>query len=216
MKKLFVLMSVAVVLALAIPAGATPPEDSKNEVSDWCNGSDGIKYEPVATPFIVPAPPAGTVWTKIVVKAGSGAGQNETWDYPDVGGWYSHSEHDNSHVILCYEELTVTTTVPTTIPDTTTTIPDTTTTTDPETTTTTGPETTTTTDPETTTTTDPGTTTTTDPVTTTTAQETTTIPEVSTDIPELPVTGIDSGWFVLAGLLLLATGLGGLAIARRT
>ena len=209
MKKTLLMVSV-IIAVMAIMTGALATDT--NHVSYWCE--DGVKYEPVDTPFHVPEPATGTVWSLLILKAGSGDGQNETWDYPDVGGWYSHSSgKDNSHAILCIEEEQTTTTVPdttTTVPDTTTTVPDTTTTV-PDTTTTI-PETTTTV-PETTTTVPEETTT----VPPTTRPPTTTIPEVSTDIPELPYTGIETGWFLLAGASLLIAGLAalGLTTGRR-
>jgi hypothetical protein len=186
-------------LLFATPALATPPDDSKNDVSDWCE--TGIKIEPVATPFVVPE---GN-WSLLVLKAGSGPDQNALFPNPIVGNSYSHPDHDNSHAILCEGSETTTTTVPET-----TTTTEVTTTTQPEETTTTS-EVTTTTQQETTTTTDPSTTTT-DPGTTTTQIETTTLPEVSTDIPELPVTGAPLFVYLVAGIMFAT--LGGLAVWR--
>jgi len=112
-------------LAIAAPVGATVNPET-NQVSYWCD--DGVKYEPVDTPFVVPAPPEGTVWTLLVLKAGT---TNETIANPVAGQSYAHSEHDNSHVILCWTEVVDTTTTSTTsTSSTTTSIPvDTTTTT---------------------------------------------------------------------------------------
>jgi len=153
---------------LVVPALATS-DDNTNDVGHWCES--GIKIEDPGTPFTVPEPPDGYVWTLLVIKAGSGAGENEQFPNPIPGNQYTHSSgKDNSHVILCKESIpdetttttstttsTSTTTTSTTQPETTTTVPETTTTV-PETTTTV-PETTTTV-ADTTTTTDPGATTT--------------------------------------------------------
>jgi cobalamin biosynthesis Mg chelatase CobN len=193
-------------------------ETTLNQVSDWCNGEDGTKYEePVDTPFIVPAPPDGTVWTLIVLKAGT---TNETVPYPVVGDSYSHSEHDNSHIILCWEALSTSTiVVNTTVPDdttTTTTISPTTTlptsTTTSEAVTTTTEQSTTTTDP--TTTSSSTTTTSVDPTTTSTSVDPSTTTEPST-VPQttstvttstLPVTGFNADDVVPFGVALLVVG----------
>ena len=117
-------------------AGANPPEPTPNQVEYWCpNG--GIKFEPVSTPFVVPSAPEGRTWTLLVLKAGSGEGENETFVNPVVGQPYFRSDgKDISHAILCQSTLTTTTTttVATTLPTTTTTattLPTTTTTTPP-------------------------------------------------------------------------------------
>ena len=141
--------------------GSARATDS-NQVDFWCD--EGIKIEPIGTPsFTVPPPPDGFTWTLLVVKS---ATDNQLFPNPIPGQSYTPSNgHDVSHVILCMEPTSSTTTTTTTSSTTTTTTTDpttTTTTTDPTTTTTT------TTDPSTTTTTtDPSTTTTTDPSTTT-------------------------------------------------
>ena len=204
----FALLVMIATVALAIrPAVATNDISEANKVGYWCE--DGIKYEPVETPFIVPAPPAGTTWTLLVLKGGT---TNETVDYPVVGQGYSHSAHDNSHVILCWEEPSDTTTTSTSA--VTTTVANSTTTTEVSDTTTTVPVTTTsssttTTVPKTTTTTSiPVTTTTTKPAITTTTMDppTTTIPEVQTDIAELPTTGIPLTGIAVLGMMSLALG----------
>ncbi len=198
--KILAALAVAFALVgLASPAFATdgaPPADNTNEVTYWCAPNIGYKYDPVSTPFVVPAPPAGYEWYLLVLKAGStGHGgvinENETFANPVVGQSYTHSSgKDLSHAILCKRAVEVTTTVATTVPETTTiatTVPETTTTT----TATTLPTTTTvaTTVPQTTTTAA----TTTVPVTTvpqtTTPQETTTTaaPTTTVALQELPV-----------------------------
>jgi LPXTG-motif cell wall-anchored protein len=193
------------VYLMSSPAwGQTAPEE--NDPAFWC-GDNGVKFEPVDDPYIVPAPAEGTTWTLIVLKGGT---TNETHINPVEGAAYSHSEHDNSHVILCWEELSDTTT---TISPTTT-LPTSTTTSEAVTTTT--EQSTTITDPTTTssfvpTTVDPTTTSTSvDPSTTTvppTDPPTTTIPEVVTDLPN---TGIDAMAYGLTGVVLLL--MGGLSI----
>ena len=51
------------------PAGADPVGNT-NAVETWCPDG-GVKYDNLSDPtFIVPAPPAGTTWTKAIVKAG--------------------------------------------------------------------------------------------------------------------------------------------------
>lgn len=101
-----------------------------NQVSYWC--ALGFKYEPVSTPFVVPAPPAGYTWTLLVLKAGSGPGENETFANPVVGQAYSRSDGKSiSHAILCKSINTTTTstsTSTTSMPTTTTSMPTTTTT----------------------------------------------------------------------------------------
>ena len=194
------------IVAMVGISSAYGDEATLNQVSDWCDGENGVKYEPVDTPFIVPEPPEGTTWTLIVLKAGT---TNETIPYPLEGQSFSHSLHENSHVILCWETEQVTTT--TTLPPTTTTStqpPTTTTTTTIASTTTT--EATTTTSSSTTTTV--GTTTTSELATTTTvpATTTTTMPE------ELPFTG-PGDLVPIAAIGALLTILGGAAVigARR-
>jgi LPXTG-motif cell wall-anchored protein len=148
-------------------AASTP-----NDVSYWC-AQGGVKYEPVATPFVVPDPPDGYVWTLLVVKSGSvdvghGPGNDAPIVNPIVGQSYSHSTgKSNSHVILCMEPDTTTTvpgsTATTTVPGSTatTTVPGATATTQPgATATTTVPGSTATTQPGATATTQPGATTT--------------------------------------------------------
>ena len=203
-------VGLAVVAGIAIFAGEAGAQvaPDENKVEFWCNGTDGIKYEPVDTPFIVPAPPEGTTWTLIVIKAGT---TNETNTNPIPGTSYAHSEHDNSHVILCWE--TVTTTTTTTILTTTTTTPtdSTTTTTTTASTTTTDPASTT--SSSTTTTSSPTTTTSSSSTTTTLGTTTSTVPpSTPTTTPpvdpptELPVTGANLMSFTVLGLVALLTG----------
>lgn len=174
-------LSAAALLGFATQVSATPPPNT-NEVAYWCGSSDlGVKYDPVSTPFVVPAPPAGTVWTLLVLKAGSDVsvetGENETFTDPVVGQSYTHSSgKDLSHAILCYGIAT--TTVPTTAAATT--LPSTTQFSVPTTLATTTTAATTTTGATTTAaaTTTQGTTTTTGQTTTTAA--TTTVPQTTT------------------------------------
>jgi len=94
------LMAVLAVWAIAacgtsreLESGNNTP--NTNSVEYWCpNG--GIKYEPVATPFVVPSPPSGKVWTLLVLKAGneetSVEVENETFPNPVVGQSYARSD----------------------------------------------------------------------------------------------------------------------------
>jgi len=133
-RRLMVPFVFVLLVVFAVPALAGE-EVNTNSVEYWC-GENGVKYEPVETPFVVPEPPEGTTWTLLVLKAGSGDGENETFPNPVVGQGYSHSSgKDNSHAILCWAENGTTTT--TTVAETTTT------TIGGPTTTTTGPGTTT-------------------------------------------------------------------------
>jgi hypothetical protein len=51
------------------PAMTASADAGTNSVAYWCGSEDlGVKHEPVSTPFIVPAPPADTVWTKAIVQ----------------------------------------------------------------------------------------------------------------------------------------------------
>ena len=186
------ILTAVVLLVMAVPVaafGQANPEE--NQVEFWCD-SGGVKYEPVDTPFIVPEPPEGKTWTLLVLKGGT---TNEVIQRPVVGQGYSHSEHDNSHVILCWEdgETSTTTSSTTTSSSTSTTTSSTTSSTTSTSTTTTVPASTTSSSTSTTaatTTTRPATTTssptTTSEAVTTTAQQTTT--STPTD-DTLPVTG---------------------------
>lgn len=173
MRRLVFVGLLAVMVALLVVPALATDDDNTNSVDHWCDR--GIKIEDPGTPFVVPEPKPGYVWTLLVIKAGSGAGENHQVPNPVVGTAYVHpSGKDISHVILCHVDepdetttttssttststSTSTTTTSTTQPETTTTVPETTTTV-PETTTTV-PETTTTV-ADTTTTTLPGATTT--------------------------------------------------------
>ena len=197
----FALLVMIATVALAIrPAVATNDISEANKVGYWCE--DGIKYEPVETPFIVPAPPAGTTWTLLVLKGGT---TNETVDYPVVGQGYSHSAHDNSHVILCWEEPSDTTTTSTSA--VTTTVANSTTTTEVSDTTTTVPVTTTsssTTTSPSTTTLPTSTTSTSQPMDTTTTS--TGLVTTTTVMTELPMTGSSLTGIAVLGMMMLALG----------
>ena len=195
----------ATIVALALLAStlsvgavlASTDISDENKVGYWCE--NGVKYEPVATPYVVPTPPEGTAWTLLVLKAGSGEGANETFANPTSGQSYVHSTgKDISHVILCWEEVTTTTASSTTTSSSTTTEPPTTTTTAP----------TTTTSLSTTTTESQTTTTLSSPTTSTPSTVPTTVPPTTTtSLSELPMTGPEDLWlFGLAGLVLLVFG----------
>jgi hypothetical protein len=169
--------------AAAQPAARVVRPAKSNEVALWCPGGLGIKYEPVSTPFVVPAPPTGWSWTLLVLKAGSGPNENATFPNPVVGQGYRHpGGRDNSHAILCTTSTTVVTTT-TTTPATTTPLATTTT----ELATTTTEVATTTTEPATTTTV--AATTTIEPATTTTGAELT-VPST----PRSCATSLDPFW----------------------
>jgi LPXTG-motif cell wall-anchored protein len=189
------------------PGEPTPlvVDSEANKVSDWCEPDDaGVKYEPVATPYVVPEPPEGKTWTLLVIKS---ALVNDQFPNPVVGQSYTAvSGKDISHVILCWGDrpviITTTTTEPTTTTTTSTSTTTTSTTTLPPSTTTTE-ATTTTSSSTTTSTTTPSTTTT----STTATTSTTTVPPTTTTQPpeELPYTGIDIGPLlgIMAGLFTL-------------
>jgi len=117
-------------LALTIIGGGTiaagangPPPPNPNQVEYWCPAG-GVKYEPVDTPFVVPAPPAGFTWTLLVLKAGSGDGENEQFPNPVVGQAYSRTDgKDISHAILCKAMTTTVPTTPTSVGTTLLTVP---------------------------------------------------------------------------------------------
>ena len=127
-----IVMAVALVAGLVLLAGNAYGQSDENAVDFWCD--NGEKIEPVDTPFIVPDPPEGTTWTRLVLKSGT---QNIQITDPIPGQAYSHpSGKEISHVILCYEVGTSSTTTSTTMSSSTsTTTPNSTTTTDPTTTT---------------------------------------------------------------------------------
>ncbi len=172
-----------------------PQDPEYNDVEYWqSNGYEYcVKYDPVDTPYLVPAAPEGGTWDLLIIKAGAGDQANQLIDDPAVGTTYEHSsDKDISHVILCVvtyppptttsttstttEPTTSTTEVTTTTEPTTSTTEPTTSTTEPTTSTT---EPTTSTTEPTTSTTEP-TTSTTEPTTSTTEATTTTEPTTST------------------------------------
>lgn len=118
------LMALALVAALVVLASiASATEGTGNQVEDWCD--DGIKIEDPDTPFVVPAPPEGTTWALLIIKAGSSATQNFVVTSPPSGTTYLHpSGKEISHVILCYQEATTTTTTSAPPSGPTTTTPD--------------------------------------------------------------------------------------------
>ncbi|MCU1369043.1 MAG: hypothetical protein JWO77_237 [Ilumatobacteraceae bacterium] len=100
---LTVLAAATVVLAVApSPAAA----DDKNQPSYWSGIGYGtcVKQEAPGTPYTLAAPPAGTTWSMLVVKAGSESSTNDPHaEYPNpVPGPYFHpSGKAISHIILC-------------------------------------------------------------------------------------------------------------------
>jgi hypothetical protein len=185
------------VTGLATAAGAQP-DPNTNTVAYWCGSEDaGIKIEGPFDSVTVPEPPEGTIWTLLVLKAGSEEGgsveeENEQFPDPVVGETYIRSDGKGiSHAILCHEEET---------PPTTST--STTSTTTGETTTTTGGSTTSTTTVEATTTTSTVGSTTTVQESGTTTTEAAAVPTGSSrprSGGSLPVTGASIGGLVLVG-----------------
>ena len=118
-----------------------PQDPEYNDVEYWqSNGYEYcVKYDPVDTPYLVPAAPEGGTWDLLIIKAGAGDQANQLIDDPAVGTTYEHSsDKDISHVILCvvtYPPPTTTSTTSTTTEPTTSTT-EATTTTEPATTTT--------------------------------------------------------------------------------
>ena len=193
----FALVWVSISAVAAV--GQADPE--ANQPDFWCEPGQGLKIEPVATPFVVPVPEEGTTWTLLVLKGGT---TNETVVNPIPGQGYSHSVAANSHVILCWETAAVTTTTSSSTTTTTTSSTTTSTTQPTTTTTTTDPATTTS---SSTTTTDPTTTTTTSPTTSTSEATTTTDPVTTTTVPILPVTGFDNVPLTITAAVLIVAGL---------
>lgn len=99
------------VVGVSLPAVATvgyPTGEDANKPAKWQLLVDEtcIKIEPVrVVPYVLPAPPAGRTYSKIVVKAGS----DESVDEPNTvvlnpipGQGYKHDEKNSiSHIILC-------------------------------------------------------------------------------------------------------------------
>ena len=93
---ILVVAGIFAMIALAMPVDAT----DSNQVDFWCD--DGMKFEPVDTPFVVPDLPQGATWILLVLKAGT---ENQSIATPKVGMSYTHSNgKEISHAILCYEE----------------------------------------------------------------------------------------------------------------
>ncbi len=91
--------------AALLPSTGAQAAVNTNSVAYWCGSSEnGIKYEPVSDPFIVPAPPAGFDYTIAVVKAGSGPDENFVVQNPVAGDALSYPDDspENRHVILCW------------------------------------------------------------------------------------------------------------------
>lgn len=96
------------VAAVAAPAAAGYDSDL-NHPETWLTlpGESCFKIEPVAVPFVMPAPPEGREWSKLVVKAATVNDLHTTGLV--AGAEFRHSEKDSiSHVILCSVPSTVT------------------------------------------------------------------------------------------------------------
>jgi hypothetical protein len=126
MKKVLIpLLAFAAILMAACGTPGLASSTDSNQVDYWCPAG-GVKIDPASTPFVVPAPPEGTVWTLLVLKAGSEQSadpENEQFPNPVVGQAYSRTDGKSiSHVILCHDP-TATTTSTTTTTTTSTTLP---------------------------------------------------------------------------------------------
>ncbi len=87
-----------------VPPTYLPQNPIYNNPNYFTGPTNGIctKLEPVATPFVMPVPEFGNVWTLLVIKAGSGTQANQLVAAPAVGQSYTHtSGQDISHVIFC-------------------------------------------------------------------------------------------------------------------
>lgn len=106
--------------AVPVPPGNT------NNPSYWSSAGYGscVKYEPVSTPYVLGAPPAGYYWSLLVLKAGSES-SNDDWltvlPYPLPGTYPHPSGKSISHVIVCKKPGSATTTTTSTPGSTTTT-----------------------------------------------------------------------------------------------
>ncbi|MFM9877011.1 MAG: hypothetical protein ACKVOG_04065 [Rhodoglobus sp.] len=99
------------VVAVTLPAGATagyPTGPDANQPGNWqlLDGETCIKIEPVTVvPYVLPDPPSGRTYSKIVVKAGSDqstSNPNAVFENPTPGQGYKHPEKDSiSHIIVC-------------------------------------------------------------------------------------------------------------------
>lgn len=126
------LVAAAALSFVASPALADPPADQSNTPIYWQTPGTGeicaSTGAPGGTTWSLPAPPANSVWTKVVIKAGSGASvdaennayvDNLTYKYPaDAPGttWnvvgnlasttFSHpSGKEISHIIYCWAPI---------------------------------------------------------------------------------------------------------------
>lgn len=179
-------VAVAMFFALFAVQIAFGVEDTRNQVSDWCD--NGTKFDDLDGPsFTVPDPPQGATWTLLIIKAG----QVNTEILNPVPGvtYFPTNQQDVSHAILCYVESSSTTSTTTSTTSSTSTTSATTTTTAP--TTTTSSSTTTTSPTSSTSTSLVSTSTTGGPSTTVTTPET-------TDTIETPVGAVPAGGGAMA------------------
>lgn len=92
-----------------VPPTCLPQDPTYNNPNYFTGPTYGLctKLEPVATPFVMPVPEVGNVWTLLVIKAGSGPLANQLVPDPSSDESYTHSSgHDFSHVIFCQQPLT--------------------------------------------------------------------------------------------------------------
>jgi hypothetical protein len=99
-------LATALGLSSTAASAAQPLFAQQNNPTYWSNlgYGDCFKIENPATPFVLGAAPSGTVWSLLVVKAGSDQSVDTPNDvYPNpTPGTYNHSSGKTiSHVILC-------------------------------------------------------------------------------------------------------------------
>ncbi|GAA3728877.1 hypothetical protein GCM10022239_02020 [Leifsonia bigeumensis] len=111
-KKLLALGSALLLVAGFVSLGALPAnaDAGTNDPANWVTltGETCFKYEPVATPYVLPAPDEGRTYSKVIIKSGS-SGQGGVVDENTVyttglntGASFTHASGKNiSHVILC-------------------------------------------------------------------------------------------------------------------
>src|SRR4051794_10322314 len=97
------LLVVAAIVAIAgvatvgsAPRASASDFSDKNQPEYWSSLGYGtcVKYENPGTPYVLGAPPAGSVWTLLVVKAGSESSTNDPhaeFHNPTPGAYYHPS-----------------------------------------------------------------------------------------------------------------------------
>lgn len=108
MKKALLTVALAgLALSAAAPAYAAPTPGPNQEAYWEAMGYGDCTKEELddgVGSFVLPAPPMGTAYTLLVLKAGSGATANDVIENPVVGEEYTHGTgKDLSHVIWCVD-----------------------------------------------------------------------------------------------------------------